>query len=479
MGLKEFQQENNELLNFILNERFFKSWSQPPVTILDSNGEVINGSDISLVSSSNLELFLTSYCNQQCEYCYLYKYEYELYPKEINTSEKILNNLKVILQWIVDNNYDIKTIDLFTGEIWHSQFGLDVLDTILNYLDKGLKTNNFIIPSNMSFIWDEDQVCKIQNRIDDAQRKYRTRFCFSASIDGKYCDDGRPQKDGKIKDDAFYERLFLFCQHNQFFFHPLISAHNVFNWKENYEWWKAMCYEYNFIFRKAVMPIDVRNDDWTEEAIKAREDLEEYIFEDYFHNVCDGNIDELRKHCFPSADRQIEADGYMTPSFNRAYTFPGCTVADTLSVRVGDLAIIPCHRTAYDKFIYGYFDVKDNKIVGIKGANNVHMAMKVLLMNNRNTTYDCDICKYADYCYKGCFGAQYEYTGDPFIPAKSVCEMNKRRMNKLVELYEKYGIIDKIKEEVTEYDEEYSRVQHFLKFYKNIKKVENIYAKLS
>ena len=113
----------------------------------------------------------------------------------------------------------------------------------------------------MSFIWDEDQICKIQNRIYDAQEKYGAEFIFSASIDGKYCDDGRPQKDGKIKDDAFYERLFLFCQYNQFYFHPMISATNVFSWKENYDWWKEMCHEYNFIFRKAVMPIDVRNDE--------------------------------------------------------------------------------------------------------------------------------------------------------------------------------------------------------------------------
>lgn len=478
MGLKEFQQDNNELLNFILTERFFKNWKLPPATITNKSGQIIGGADISSVSSSNLELFLTSHCNQSCEYCYLYKYENELYPKAINTSEKILKNLKIILQWIVDNNFDIRTIDLFTGEIWHSQFGLDVLDTILFYLDKGLKTNNFIIPSNMSFLWDEDQMCKIQNRLDDARKKYGARFCFSASVDGKYCEGGRPQKDGKVKDDEFYERLFLFCQHNQFFFHPMISANNVFYWKDNYQWWKEKCHEYNFIFRKAVMPLDVRNDDWTEEAIQARVDLEEYIIEDYFADECKSDPDEFRKHCFPSCDRTIEADGYMSPALNFAYSFPGCTVADTLSVRVGDLAIIPCHRTAYDKFIYGYFDVEDDKIIGIKGANNVHMAIKVLFMNNKNTTYDCDICKYADYCYKGCYGSQFEYNKDPFIPNKSVCEMVKRKIDKIVEIYEKYGVIDKIKE-LTEYDEEYQRVKHFLKFYKNIKKKENIYDKLS
>lgn len=477
MGLVEFQHENDDLLKFILNERFFKSWKQEPITVVTKSGTVLGNDDITMASSSNLELFLTSYCNQNCEYCYLYKYKDELYPKESNTQEKILHNLKVILQWIIDNDYNIGTIDLFTGEIWQSQFGLDVLTTILNYLDKGLKTKNFVIPSNMSFIWDEDQTCKIQNLIYDAEDKYKARFCFSVSIDGKYCEDGRPQKDGRVKDDAFYERLFLFCQHNQFYFHPLISSTNVFHWKENYNWWKEMCKEYNFIFRKAVMPIDVRNDDWTEESIKARQDLEEYIFNDYIATDCHGNLDELWMHCFPSANRYIEANGYMCPAVNTTYSFLGCSIADTLSIRVGDLAIIPCHRTAYDKFIYGYFKTENDKIVDIT-ANNVHTAMKILLMDNKNTAYGCDICKYARYCQKGCHGAQYEYKKDPFIPAESVCAMIQGVLNKKVELYEKYGVIDKIKS-LTEYDEEYDNVQEFLKFYEDIKRNDDIYGKLS
>lgn len=476
MGLKEFQDDNNELLNFLLTERFFKSWKTEPIKVSNKNGSVANN-EIGLHESSHLELYLTSYCNQKCEYCYLHKYEDLLYPKEYNNKETILKNLKIILQWIIDNDYHIDNIDLFTGEIWHSQFGLDVLDTILHYLDKGLYTKNFIIPSNMSFIFDEDQTCRIQNRIDDALEKFNARFCFSISVDGKYCEDGRPLKNGKVRDDAFYERLFLFAQHNGFFFHPMISAFNVFHWKENYDWWKQQCLDYNFIFRKAIMPVDVRDDNWTDEAIAAREELEEYIFEDYFKNDCYGDEDILWKHCFPSSHRMIEADGYMSPSINYAYGYPGCTVSDHMTIRVGDLAITPCHRTAYDKFIYGYLKVEDGKIVGVYRANNVHMAMKVLFMDNANTTYDCDICKYAQYCYKGCFGAQYEYKKDPMIPCKTVCAMNQRKLKKKIALYEKYGVIDNIKK-LTEYDDEYDRVQQFLKFYKEVKEETNIYERM-
>jgi len=38
-------------------------------------------------------------------------------------------------------------------------------------------------------------------------------------------------------------------------------------------------------------------------------------------------------------------------------------------VRLGDLAICPCHRQAYDEYLYGHFVVENNRITGIK-ANN-------------------------------------------------------------------------------------------------------------
>jgi len=35
-------------------------------------------------------------------------------------------------------------------------------------------------------------------------------------------------------------------------------------------------------------------------------------------------------------------------------------------VRAGDLSIIPCHRTSYQKFIYGKYKTENNKIIGIE-----------------------------------------------------------------------------------------------------------------
>ena len=55
-----FQKENDQLLYTILNERFFKPWS-------NSNSK--------LWQTAGMELYITNKCNQHCEYCYLYNNE--------------------------------------------------------------------------------------------------------------------------------------------------------------------------------------------------------------------------------------------------------------------------------------------------------------------------------------------------------------------------------------------------------------------
>lgn len=107
--------------------------------------------------------------------------------------------------------------------------------------------------------------------------------------------------------------------------------------------------------------------------------------------------------------------GYINWAFPETDTFMGCTVATDLTVRLGDLAICPCHRTAYDKYLYGYFVVENDKIVDIT-ANNPQMAIKVLMNNINLANFGCDQCLYNHYCLKGCCGSQIENTGDPWIP---------------------------------------------------------------
>jgi hypothetical protein len=84
---------------------------------------------------------------------------------------------------------------------------------------------------------------------------------------------------------------------------------------------------------------------------------------------------------------------------------PTCSVADHLTIRLGDLAICPCHRTAYNKYLYGKFVVENDKIVDIS-AINTQMAIRILFANNKIASFGCDNCIFSEYCIKVCFGSQ-------------------------------------------------------------------------
>ena len=42
---------------------------------------------------------------------------------------------------------------------------------------------------------------------------------------------------------------------------------------------------------------------------------------------------------------------------------------------------------------------------------------------------------------KGCYGAQYEASGEVLLPAENVCKMFKRKIQKQIKLLNEYGVI--------------------------------------
>ena len=57
----------------------------------------------------------------------------------------------------------------------------------------------------------------------------------------------------------------------------------------------------------------------------------------------------------------------MPHLLSRNAFYPGCTINRALIVRMGDLAIVPCHRTSYDQFLLGHFNVEND----VKITDNV------------------------------------------------------------------------------------------------------------
>ena len=121
-----------------------------------------------------------------------------------------------------------------------------------------------------------------------------------------------------------------------------------------------------------IMLLETRNDNWTEDKII------------HYLKYLNFSIDYLIKHVMPKYNvNSIEAyrkyiNGDLNRSFNKynslrltkRKSWLCCSLPRTLTVRLGDLAIVPCHRTSYEQFIIGHFVIENDKIVGVK-ANNI------------------------------------------------------------------------------------------------------------
>ena len=166
----------------------------------------------------------------------------------------------------------------------------------------------------------------------------------------------------------------------------------------------------------------------------------------------------------------VNISGYIPWCLPETDTFIGCTASTDLTVRMGDLAICPCHRTGYNKYLYGKFVVENDTIVDIE-ANNPQMACKVLMANFNLSSFGCDACTFNEYCLKGCYGAQYEAQGDPFIPVPEVCNFFKGKYSFLYNYYEQLGVIDHLRS-ISPLEKGYERVHKWLLTFDQWKKKE-------
>ena len=463
-----FQDEQNELLKTILDARFFKPWSK----------EYNNPSDVPVGA---LELFLTSYCNQKCEYCYLIKHE-GLYPKEYNNKTLIMKNLAHIFDWILNENYHIPMVEFYTGEIWSSEWGIEVLDLALTYIKKGMQVDQFLIPSNCSFLMNKEQSYRIQQFIDEF-KLYGSSLVFSLSVDGKIIEEKeRPLNNGEIKTDDFYESLFMFAKHNNFGFHPMLSANSAKYWIENYKWWKKMLHKYDMTLSQ-MMLLEVRSDTWTEENIKDYQKFLRYMIDDIvnFHGeeYFDYAVEDLlfcnQTYVTDPKEPLIYNSGtpYIPIVLPEIKGYYGCTISTSLTLRVGDLALCPCHRSAYNKYLFGWLTQDENgDINGIK-ANNPQMAIPLYILDKNAGALKCDCCIYNNYCLGICCGHSIEQTGDPFRQVDNTCHFLQEKFKFLIKTYKEIGLLDWLEKNITPYHVFYPQAQRLQQLYKNVLEEEN------
>lgn len=424
MSKEEYKKQNNELLKEILSQRFFIPWANE---------------EHPLWSSAEIELYVTNHCNQKCKYCYLYNND-SIYPKEYNNSETICNNLKIYLEWLLKNNYSIPRIDLYSGEIWQEDLGRQVLEILLYYVRRGVRIYRIIIPTNGTFILQDETLQPILQYISKF-KEHNTDLLFSLSIDGMIVDNYVRQFNDEsiVKDEEYYEKIFSFVKETYSGFHPMVSAYSIENWIENFEWWKKQLKKYDFPYsvHSNVMMLEVRNNDWTKEKIEKYGTFIEHLAKDFFVDICKQNKRAFADFVLTKYTDDEQSYGYLPWVLAKTSNSLTCSIPRQFCLRLGDLAICPCHRTAQENNIYGYFKVEDNEIVDIE-AKNFYLAGRILLGNNKLCSIKCDTCKYAKWCIQGCYGSQVETNKDIFIPVESLCDFFSAKIKKIIEIYEKY-----------------------------------------
>lgn len=432
----QFDRENSKLLQFMLETAIYSKLRLP---IEDQR------------SGYYIELNVTPVCNQECEYCYLYKYGDKLYPKEIRSPKTILSNMRALLNYFHEIKVNPRKIDLFSGEIWSTKFGYDVLDVMLEFIrSKKLTPELVMIPSNCSFVYNKKTRDKIQEYIDKF-RDAGTDLVFSISIDGLYIEEqNRPFKDkeaNQIKNnDSSYDEIFRFAKKNQYGFHPMVAAGSIEKWIDNFNWWVRKLDKFGFYNgnRCALMTLEVRNDEWTDEKIIGYlKYLDNQINQEFRHiynrdkrmfaRFASGYVNKIAPSSAKYDRYKSEVRSYAPYMLSDSGSDFTCGIKQSIIFRLGDLSIGPCHRTHYPELIYGKYEVKDGKIVGLT-ANNVQLANRIYNVGYSGSIY-CDRCAYTSYCIKGCMGAQFEANREPMLPCDSVCELEKA---KIVYLYHKY-----------------------------------------
>lgn len=429
-----YQKEQNQLFESFLDRYYFQSF-RGEVETETTNGRMI-------------ELFIKGSCSSGCKYCYLIKHSKELYPTEYQSDEQILENLRAFCRWFIKNKFTTNIV-FFTGEIIKSGFLFKILDVFLEYFSdptNPYRPRDIIYPENCDFLEDENLTEKVQEYIDKF-KAIDLKFAFSLSIDGKYMDENR-NKDHK---DEFYKRVGEFADKNFFGFHPMVSAFNIDKWIENYKWWSEG-EDIPKALGNYLMMLEVRDNNWTDEAI------EEYL--KFLNFLIDYNFERNGRDISAFAERAFMNKNILRyyDNISIAASLPSktgfdnnglsCSVQKNLCIRLGDMAIVPCHRTSYDKYVTGYFDIdkESGDITGYIGKN-VEALISVYSWSKDSAPWcrDCDV-KY--WCPGPCLGSNYECNGDMFQPPESVCRLYHARTAFLLMKYEEMGVYEEAKKKL-------------------------------
>lgn len=381
------------------------------------------------IGKQSLQLIGSTKCDQNCSYCYYKNFGDKLSSKGSDNDDVILNNLSIFLTWLKNNEYKPREVALFGGEFFSTNIWQEILRICNDLLPK---EQIILIPTNMSFIMDDN---KIENFFKIQEE--RNNIILSASIDGKFVEENRQLMNGKIRDDNYYDKLFSFCSKTKTGFHPMIYSSSIGRWKENFLWFIENLNKYKLNINLLYL-LEVRNKEWNinqaREFYKFISFLVEWLFVEIYNSDSNNFVNNFFTHGF----------NILSGPFVRFDRGIGCSIQHTFMTNLGDLSIPACHRLSYKELIGGRFVTKDNEIVGMEAAN---FCTYINIKSEDTKSHPhCQLCLIKNLCTNGCFGSQYEETGNLFLPIPSVCRIHHVKMVAILKTLKKLGIIDKFLE---------------------------------
>lgn len=422
-----YKEENDILLKSFLEHTFFNKFRKEERSYLWED------------NWKKIEIYVDDTCDLSCKYCYLTKYGNELYPQSKKKHTNLYKNLDMLLQWIYDNKFTVN-LELFSGELLSRQFGRNIVRRILEfYRDRDYKPKVIIIPSNMTFIFNEQYIKEVTNLLE-ISKEIGIKLCISASVDGKYCESNRPFKNKNlIRDDKYYDKLFSFCKKWDIGFHPMIYSKKIDKWIDNFNWFMDMFRKYDMDSGFLYL-LEVRNSEWSEKDIKNFGKFIRYLVRWSY----DFNNKDIKQYI--SWLREKKGFNILSNPLMTIGRGLGCSFQSTLFIRLGDLAIVPCHRTAYNGFIAGYLNNDGKQIIDIT-SKNIATYISAVTTNSNQYPF-CEQCVISSMCPHGCLGSQYEEMGDLFTPIPTVCQLEHVKIKSLIDEYKKLGIYGYIYEYV-------------------------------